>query len=129
MCQDLLNAGKRQGLGDIDLANLSVSMRAAQYSRVKHSCEMNIAAIGSLARDAFHGVNSRRSMADCLQRSENGHPAHCAPPATVAVAAAVRRPFVAETSALDLVDAVERPELPLDAAVFLVPAAANTAST
>ena len=129
MRQDELDAGKRQRLGDIDLANVGVSMRAAQHARIEHSCEMDVVAIGSLPRDAFDGVNARGSMADRLQRSESGQPAHRAPPASVAETAELRRPFVADASAPDLVDAVERPELPLDAAAFLMPAAASTAST
>jgi hypothetical protein len=42
---------------------------------------------------------------------------------------AVRLPFVAEIPAPALVEAVERPELLLEAVAFFVAAAANTAST
>ena len=67
MRQNELDARKRQGFGDINLANLSVSMRAAQYARIKHPGEMDVAAIGSFPCDAFHGVNARGGMADRLQ--------------------------------------------------------------
>jgi hypothetical protein len=67
MRQDELDAGQRLGLGDINLANLSMSMRAAQYSRIKHPSEMDVTAIGSLPRDALKGVNARGGMADRLQ--------------------------------------------------------------
>src|ERR1700739_1417670 len=65
--QDQLDARKRQGLRDINSANLSMSMRAAQYSRKKPPGEMDVAAIRSLARDAFYGVNTRSGMAYRLQ--------------------------------------------------------------
>jgi hypothetical protein len=47
----------------------------------------------------------------------------------VLATAVFRRTFVGETFAPALGEAVERPELPLDADAFLLPAAANTAST
>src|SRR5580693_3440217 len=129
MRQDQLNARKRLGLGDINLANLSVSVRAAQYSGIKHPGEVDVAAVGSLPRDAFHSVNARGGVANRLQGSESGQTAHRAPPAPVVETTVFRRPFVAGTSALDLVAAGEGPKLLLDAVAFFVAAAANTAST
>src|SRR6202521_6396515 len=45
MRQDELDAGQRLGLRDINLANLSMSMRASQYTRIEHPRKMDVTAI------------------------------------------------------------------------------------
>jgi hypothetical protein len=59
MRQNELDARQFLGLGDINLANLSMSMRAAQYSRIEHPREMDVAAVCSLPGDALYGVDAR----------------------------------------------------------------------
>jgi hypothetical protein len=67
MRQDELDARQRLGPRDIDLANLSMSMRAAEYPRIEHPGEVDVAAVRGLPGDAFHGVNARGRMADRLE--------------------------------------------------------------
>jgi hypothetical protein len=67
MRQDEFDARQRLSFGDIHLANLSMSMSATQYSRMKHPGEVDVTAIRSLPRDAFYGINARGRVADRLQ--------------------------------------------------------------
>ena len=79
--------------------------------------------------NAFDRINARGGMTNCLQGSERWQFAHRAPPAPAVETVEIRRPFLAEPSAPDLVDALEWAEFPFSAVAFFVALAASTAST
>src|ERR1700687_3565793 len=110
MRQNGLDARKRQGLGNINLANLRVSMSAAEYTSIKHPGKMDVAGISSFSRCTLYGINARGWMTDRLSRGECRRQTHREPPAG-GLETVVRRLLDAETFALVLADEAERLEL------------------